>query len=277
VIVNEDGGEVKTLTDNQSQDVYPAWSPKGDKIVFASREASAHGLFLIDPESGKLDRLTYGADEGPAWSPDGKTIVFTRHLSGRITQLRTIQVDETDRNKPDATKDEAPRKSRGSKKLIGGTSYEADAAWSPDGKTIAFASDRSGVFRLYLMDADGKNVRDLTKTDNPGGNAYPAWSPDGKQIAFTNSTDNGTRQIFVIDVDGKNKKQLTSGNDFSCYAAWSPDGKKIAYMSFPTRTSKGDLVLMNPDGSEPKVICRDQGAGHNGRPAWKPQAVTAVK
>jgi TolB protein len=80
-----------------------------------------------------------------------------------------------------------------------------------------------------------------------------------------------TRQIFVIDVDGKNKKQLTKDGNFNCYAAWSPDGKKIAYMSFATRTSKGSLAIMNADGTDQKIICPDQGAHHNGRPAWKPK------
>src|SRR4029079_9928064 len=143
--------------------------------------------------------------------------------------------------------------------------------WSPDGKTIAFDSNRSGSWRLYLMDPDGRNVRDLSQVDNPGANMYPTWSPDGKHIAYTNSADDGSRQIFVIDVDGKNTKQLTKDGNFNCYAAWSPDGKQIAYMSFESVKSKGSLALMNPDGSEKKIICRDQGVGHNGRPAWKPK------
>src|SRR5205085_3410173 len=121
------------------------------------------------------------------------------------------------------------------KEMTDGTAYDADPAWSPDGKTIAFASARLGNgFRLFLMNADGANVRDLSQSDNPGGNVFPSWSPDGKRIAFTDWADeDSTRQIFIIDANGQNKKQLTTKGNFNCYAAWSPDGKKIAYMSYP--------------------------------------------
>jgi Tol biopolymer transport system component len=113
-------------------------------------------------------------------------------------------------------------------------------AWSPDGTKIVFASDRSGFFRLYVMDADGHNVREMTHSDNPGGNAYPAWSPDGKRIAFTNSTPDGSRQIFMIDADGKNTKQLTKDGIFNCYVAWSPEGKKLAACLFLAKSQSED-------------------------------------
>jgi len=117
------------------------------------------------------------------------------------------------------------------------------------------------------MDADGKNVRDLSQSDNPRGNVFPAWSPDGKRIAYSDWASDKTLQIFVIDVDGKNKKE----GIFNTYVAWSPDGKRLAYMQYLTAKSKGSLVLMNPDGTQSKIICPDQGSGHNGRVAWKPQ------
>jgi TolB protein len=266
VLVREDGTEVKVLTDKSSRDIFPAWSPDGKKVVFTSRDAKGQGLFVIDSNGQHRRRLTVGVDSGAAWSPDGKTIAFTRYGRGGGQILAIPYMSEAEAillNKENPTGDDV-------KKLTDGSAYDADIAWSPDGKKIAFASDRSGSFRLYIMDPDGKNVRQLTGVDNPGGNAYPAWSPDGKQIAYTNTAPDGSRQIFVIDSDGKNTKQLTSGGDFNCYAAWSPDGTKLAYTSFASRQSKGSLALMSADGSNPKIILHDQGVGHNGRPAWHP-------
>lgn len=271
VLVRDDGIEVKKLTDNISRDTFANWSPDGRKIVFSSSDASGAGLFVMDSNGENLKRLTHGRDAGAAWSPDGKTIAFTRYNSRSGGQILALRADRTAEAKPAVEGTIPPVADNAVTKLTDGSNYDADLAWSPDGTKIVFASNRSGAFRLYVMAPDGHNVRELTQTDNPGGNAYPTWSPDGKRIAYTNSAPDGSRQIFMIGADGKNMKQLTRDGIFNCYVAWSPDGKKLAYMSFQSATSKGSLALMNPDGSEQKVICRDQGVGHNGRPAWKPK------
>jgi TolB protein len=232
VLVRDDGIEVKKLTENISRDTYANWSPDGKKIVFSSSDTNGAGLFVMDSEGGKGKRLTYGTDGGAAWSPDSKTIAFTRYNSRNGGQVLAIRADGTTKAKPTVEGIISPAAEDAVTELTDGSNYDADLAWSPDGTKIVFASDRSGTFRLYVMDPDGHNVRELTQVNNPGGNAYPAWSPDGKRIAYTNSAPDGSRQIFVIDADGKNTKQLTKDGNFNCYAAWSPDGKKIAYMSF---------------------------------------------
>ena len=97
-------------------------------------------------------------------------------------------------------------------------------AWSPDGRLIAFASNREGGwsnFEIYLMNADGNNLRRLT--NQPGNDSYPTWSPDGQRIAFSNL------DIFVIDIDGGNLQQLTDHPMQDIHPAWSPDGQWIAF------------------------------------------------
>lgn len=277
VLVKEDGTEVKRLTSSNVHNTYPACSPDGKRIVFSSRDSFGPGLFLIDSDGQNLQHFTHGNDSGAAWSPDGKHIVYTHQLGRFKTRLLKIGLDDSAELAPNSDAAALTTVVHVVKELTDGSNYDADAAWSPDGKRIAFASNRSGSWRLYVMDADGRNVFDRSKTDNPGGNAYPAWSPDGKRIAFTEQVDDGTRQIFVMDAVGTNKVQLTKEGDFNCYAAWSPDGKKIAYMSFEKRHSKGNLAIMNPDGTDQKVIVRDQGAGHNGRPAWHPKRKLRLK
>jgi TolB protein len=83
--------------------------------------------------------------------------------------------------------------------------WDSSPVWSPDGKQIAFNSDRDGDDEVFVMDADGTNVRQLTANDD--WDSDPAWSPDGKQIAFE-SDRYGDSEIFVMDADGTNVRQL---------------------------------------------------------------------
>ena len=101
--------------------------------------------------------------------------------------------------------------------------YDGNPTWSPDGQKIAFQSNRAGDSDIYVMDADGSNLRSLAYTYNYEG--YPAWSPDGTQIAFVSnrgSDDWADRYIYVMDADGSNPRRLTNNSDYD-----SPDGQKI--------------------------------------------------
>src|SRR5258707_1160693 len=80
-------------------------------------------------------------------------------------------------------------KGQGARNLTNNNSENSYPAWSPDGKSIAFASDRDGAMNIFVMDDDGGNVKQLTKGADRS--RCPAWSPDGKKIAFGRSTGNG--------------------------------------------------------------------------------------
>ncbi len=147
-----------------------------------------------------------------------------------------------------------------------GLSWGVDAQASHKAM-IAFASDRDGDSDIYVMDADGANVRNVT---NDGfDNHQPCWSPDGRQIAFR-STRAGASDIYVIDVDGGDLRNLTDNVSYDSHPSWSPDGERIA---FERNGRRSGIWLMDPHGEPLKRLSRGGFPVNNiydGSPSWSP-------
>jgi TolB protein len=126
--------------------------------------------------------------------------------------------------------------------------------WSPNGRQIAFDSNRSGASQVYVVNADGTELRQLTTE----GGARPAWSPDGRQIAFINAGVGGAGDIYVINADGTELVNLTNTATNEGDPAWSPDGRHIAFNS--NREGNAEIYVMNADGSDPVRLTFASGA-----------------
>ncbi|MDZ4278785.1 MAG: protein kinase [Dehalococcoidia bacterium] len=153
--------------------------------------------------------------------------------------------------------------------LTSGAGVDVTPAWSPDGRRIAFVSDRGGSFDIYVMNADGSDQRALTA--DPALDAQPAWSPDGARIAFT-STRGGDTDIYVMNADGSGQTVLTEdGADPAgdIDPVWSPDGTRIAFAS--DRDGDLDIYAMNADGLGVTLLTddADEPAGDSA-PVWSP-------
>ena len=132
--------------------------------------------------------------------------------------------------------------------LTNNPSSDDDPVWSPDGETIAFTSNRTGTYQIYVMNADGTGQTQLTS--GSFANA-PAWSPDGSKIAFSISSGpagRATAQIYVMNPDGTGITQLTTSAAYADGPVWSPDGTKIAFTVSEGFAS--DIFVMNADGSD---------------------------
>ncbi len=138
------------------------------------------------------------------------------------------------------------------------TSSGAAPAWSADGARLAFNSSDDGNDEIYVVNADGSALTQLTFTSAPTGQTvgmtFPSWSPDGSRIAFQNNFD---RRIYVMDSDGSNVTALTNnpGGGIDYVPAWSPDGARLAFTS--TRDGQLEIYVMNADGTNQTRLTND--------------------
>lgn len=151
-------------------------------------------------------RVSEGTHLAFALSPDAKRIVFD--LQGVLYTMPA---------------------SGGAATPITDALYDArQPAWSPDGKWIAFQSNRDGHFRIWLIAPDGSQAHPISKELYEA--REPAWSPDGKWLAFTSNRD-GKFDIWALGMADGSVRKLSAGPGGNSRASWSPDGSRIAYVS----------------------------------------------
>ncbi|MEO0072779.1 MAG: Tol-Pal system beta propeller repeat protein TolB [candidate division WOR-3 bacterium] len=245
-IVDYDGYNLTDLTDSKNLNLFPEFSPHGDKIVYSSYENNNVNIFLYDfkKHSGEVIFNQPGLNTTPAFSPDGKQIAFSASFDGN-SELYLI----------DLTKKNLTR-------LTYSPAIEISPSFSPSGQELAFVSDRTGMPQIYIMNIDGTNIRRLTWEGSY--NTSPAWSPNGDLIAYVSRVGN-SNQIFVTDPSGTNYVQLTYiGNNEE--PSWSPDGLHIVFSS--NRTGTYELFQMHWDGTNQRQITNCGGAYS---PSWSPR------
>ena len=199
-------GQVARLTSDPRYETYPAWSPDGGSIYFIRSDDrwADHEILKIPRAGGPAtvvasdrDLFDYGTIGSrarfgyPLISPDGNWLLFRSHRSGWVNYWL------------------APAGGGPPRALAAETADQADARWSPDGRSVVFASLHNGTQDLRIVTVDGGKVRTLT-TAGSGVAAAPDWSPDGSKIVYTFATTTAPADLYVAPVAGGAATRLTT-------------------------------------------------------------------
>ncbi|MCH2169994.1 hypothetical protein MK489_04350 [Myxococcota bacterium] len=155
--INEDGSDLRRLTNNRSIDVSPAWSPDGEQIAFVSDRSGSPQIYVMGADGSQVRRLTFDGsyNTAPAWSPDGAWIAYEARVKGQF-DIWLLDV-EGGQAIP----------------LISHPASDEGPSWAPNSRKIVFSSRRRGRADLYVVDINGDNLRRLTR--GLGDNTSPAW------------------------------------------------------------------------------------------------------
>ena len=235
-IMNANGSGFKRLTSGDNvRHFYPSLAPDGGSVVYSVfREQNVYEIYELDLNDGSIDRLTnrLGVSTAPEISPNGRLITFGRGTPE--TDRNQILVMERNGDNP-----------RNIPQILGW-----DPTWSPDGKQILFASDRSGSVQLFTINVNGKNLKRIT--DLPAIRGRSDWSSDGRYIV-TYSGPSWNREVYIMNADGSEVRQLTPTGGNSQGPSFSPDGGWVvftAYFDHYGDENGCEIYVIRVDGSD---------------------------
>jgi TolB protein len=188
-VMNADGTGVRALTSHPARDIHPHWTPDGAKIVFNSLrdDPRAYDVYVMNLDGTAVARLTATREDETCaqYSPDGKHVVLLRGFENGNDDVVLSGPDVKDAVNLSASP----------------FANEGWPSFSPDGRRVLFSSNRTGVMVVYVVNADGTELRALTDGMATGEDARAVWSPDGTRIAFTRRRGR-SMDIWVMPVSG---------------------------------------------------------------------------
>ena len=278
------------------------FSADGSQMVFQSERYDGNPFFqiyLLDRDSGATRQISPGFGKTTcAWiHPDGSKVLFASTQDdpdAKKEQQEEIDLRASGKERRyswdyDEFFDiyEQDTESGEYRNLTNAKGYDAEGSWSPDGKLIAFASNRSAyeteltaeqkelferdpawANEIYIMNADGSDVRRLT--NSPGYDGGPFFSPDGKDICFRRFSENGaTAEIMTMSIDGSNQKALTRLEVMSWAPYYHPSGQYLIFTTNRHGFANFECYIVDREGTKDPVRVTYT-PGFDGLPVFTP-------
>ncbi len=254
--MNRDGSGLTQLTKNNDVDLDPEWSPDGGQIAFESGRDLFSDIFVMDSDGSDQANVTNNRafDRSATFAREGDSIVFESNLSEGVdnptgdTEVFSINLDGT-----------------GLTQLTNNTARDFFPDFKPNGRKIAFVSDRDFAPGIYRMNADGSKQE---KVSRGSGTVFasPSYSPYGRRIAFMSNQEGGD-DVYMMHANGSGQERLTvNGLPTDSGPVFSPEGREIAFQT--NRDGNFEIYKMRTDGSEPVNLTNDPAGDFT--PDWQP-------
>jgi TolB protein len=249
IVADADGENPRVIAQSNEPLMSPTWSPDGTSIAYVSFENKVSSIYTQLLRTGERRRVSAraGINGAPAWSPDGRKLALT--LSQKDGNLDIFVLELGNQQLTRITNDNA---------------IDTESAWSVDGSSLYFMSDRSGSPQIYRVGAGGGNEQPRRITFDGSYNARPRVSPDGSQLAVI-TLDRGAYRIAVVDLKKGGMRVLSQGNEDES-PSFAPNGAVLIYA-----TQKGNramLATVSLDGGVQQRLGTD--SGDIREPVWSP-------
>ncbi len=242
--IEVESGKESRLTHDNQEIPHIDWTPDGGHIVFAShRNKGMSGIWRIPAKGGEANWM-FGENSYmrmPMLARSGNRLVFEQW--DNEVSIWQVAIDSLSKI------------SRTGRPLINSTHFDASPQFSPDGKHIAFTSQRSGASEIWISNSDGTQSTQLTSFDGPF-TSNPQWSPDGAQLVFETRI-NGQTEVFAISVTGGKARQVTHDPLQDMVPSWSQDGRWIYFSS--NRSGDWQTWKIAESGGEAMQVTRKGG------------------
>jgi TolB protein len=247
-IMDQDGENLRTLTNGEDLVVTPRFSPTTQEITYMSFAGETPRVYLYNIETrqreivGVFPNMTFS----PRFSPDGQRVIMSLQ-SGANSNIFVLDL-----------------RSRTTRQLTSSTAIDTAPCYSPDGGQVVFESDRGGGQQIYVMNADGSGQQRISR--GQGRYSTPVWSPRGDYIAFTKLVS-GNFAIGVMRPDGSGERILTEGfhNEGP---TWAPNGRVLMFFrDSPGEAGGPRLYTVDITGRNERLV---NTPGFASDPAWSP-------
>ena len=250
-----DGAGQQQLTHLRSIAVSPRISPDNSRVAFSGLVTDAQRnpswqILMYSLDLGRIVNFSHfgGGNFSPAWSSDSTRLAFSSSMAGD-PEIYSVGAN-----------------GGAAKRLTSSRGSDVAPVWNP--KTngqIAWVSGRNGLPQIFVMDADGSNVQQMT---TEGYAVSPSWSPNGQFLAFSwirhyGPGAPGGQDIYIMDVASRQFVQLTHDARVNDFPSWSPDGRHLVFQS--NRSGSDQIWMMLADGTHQQQLTRE---GRNTQPNW---------